>query len=122
MDDVGFGQMDRLLAERLLSLAGDRDDIQTTQQMLSSELRTPSEVISRILNDFQKRNMILQSRGHITLLDKNISSKTSYNQLKVFSTFGDIVTEALSLGYNRVKTYRFGKRFMETVFTPISSF
>ena len=70
VDDVAFGRMDMLLAERLLSLVAGNNDIQTTHKMLASELRTAREVISRVLNDFQKRNMILQSRGRITLLDK----------------------------------------------------
>ena len=70
VDDEAFGRMDMLLAERLLSLVGGSNDIQTTHKMLASELRTAREVISRVLNDFQKRNMILQSRDHITFLDK----------------------------------------------------
>jgi len=33
-------------------------------------LGTAREVISRVLHDFQRRAMILQSRGRITLQDK----------------------------------------------------
>ena len=75
VDDVAFGRMDMHLAERLLSLFGDRNDIQTTHRTLASELGTAREVISRVLNDFQKRNMILQPRGRITLLDKTSLQK-----------------------------------------------
>ena len=53
VDDVAFGRMDMRLAERLLSLVGDRNDIQTTHQMLASELGTAREVISHVLIDFQ---------------------------------------------------------------------
>ena len=77
LGDVAFGRMDMRLGERLLSLVGDRNDIQTTHQMFSSELGTAREVISRVINDFQKRNIILQSRDHITLLDKTSLQRLS---------------------------------------------
>ncbi|WP_224826478.1 Crp/Fnr family transcriptional regulator [Cognatishimia sp. MH4019] len=70
VDDVAFGHMDVRLAERLLALAGDLKEIAATHQQLASELGTAREVISRILQDFQKREMIGQSRGRIALLDK----------------------------------------------------
>ena len=71
VDDVAFGHMDVRLAERLLSLAGDLKEIVATHQQLASELGTAREVISRVLSDFQKREMIAQSRGRIALIDKN---------------------------------------------------
>jgi CRP/FNR family transcriptional regulator len=70
VDDVVFGRMDVRLAERLLALAGDRKEISATHQQLAAELGTAREVISRILNDFQKRELIAQSRGRIALIDK----------------------------------------------------
>lgn len=70
VDDVAFGRMDVRLAERLLTLAGDFKEIPATHQQLASELGTAREVISRILQDFQKREMVAQSRGRIALLDK----------------------------------------------------
>lgn len=70
VDDVAFGHLDIRLAERLLVLAGGREDIQATHQQLASELGTAREVVSRILQDFQKREMITQSRGRITITDK----------------------------------------------------
>ena len=70
VDDVAFGQMDMRLAERLLALAGGDKEISATHQQLASELGTAREVISRLLSDFQKREMIAQSRGRITLTDK----------------------------------------------------
>lgn len=70
VDDVAFGRMDVRLAERLLALAGDDAEIATTHQQLASELGTAREVISRVLQDFQKRDLISQSRGHIALRDK----------------------------------------------------
>lgn len=71
VDDVAFGHMDVRLAERLLALAGDLKEIPATHQQLASELGTAREVVSRVLSDFQKREMIAQSRGRIALIDKN---------------------------------------------------
>ncbi|MBF9030912.1 helix-turn-helix domain-containing protein [Rhodobacterales bacterium HKCCE3408] len=70
VDDVAFGRIDVRLAERLLSLAGGSREIQVTHHELASELGTAREVISRVLHDFQKRDLIAQSRGRIELLDK----------------------------------------------------
>lgn len=71
VDDVAFGHMDMRLAERLLALAGDLKEIFSTHQQLASELGTAREVVSRVLSDFQKREIIAQSRGRIALIDKN---------------------------------------------------
>ena len=71
VDDVAFGHMDVRLAERLLALAGDLKEILATHQQLASELGTAREVVSRVLSDFQKREMIAQSRGRIALIDRN---------------------------------------------------
>jgi CRP/FNR family transcriptional regulator len=70
VDDVAFGHMDIRLAERLLVIAGDRKEIAATHQHLASELGTAREVVSRVLSDFQKRQIVGQSRGRITLIDK----------------------------------------------------
>lgn len=70
IDDVAFGRMDVRLAERLLALAGDMKEIPATHQELASELGTAREVISRLLNDFQKRELVKQSRGRVALVDK----------------------------------------------------
>ncbi|NCW55423.1 MAG: Crp/Fnr family transcriptional regulator [Rhodobacteraceae bacterium] len=77
VDDVAFGRIDVRLAERLLILAGNQKEIQTTHQLLAGELGTAREVISRVLHDFQRRAMILQSRGRITLQDKAALKKLS---------------------------------------------
>jgi CRP/FNR family transcriptional regulator len=70
VDDVAFGRIDVRLAERLLVLAGSDKEIAATHQQIASELGTAREVISRVLNDFQKRGLIAQSRGRIAVLDK----------------------------------------------------
>ena len=70
VDDVAFGRIDVRLAGRLLTLGQGLKEIRTTHQALASELGTAREVISRVLNDFHKRDLIAQSRGVITLSDK----------------------------------------------------
>jgi len=70
VDDVAFGRIDVRLAERLLSLGDGLKEVRATHQDLASELGTAREVISRVLNDFQKRELIEQSRGLITLRNK----------------------------------------------------
>ncbi len=71
VDDVAFGRIDVRLAHRLLALAGDQAEISATHQHLASELGTAREVISRVLQDFQKRGLIAQSRGRIALLNRS---------------------------------------------------
>ena len=67
VDDVAFGRIDVRLAERLIALAGDGNDISATHQQLASELGTAREVISRVLQDFSKRGLIQTTRGQITM-------------------------------------------------------
>jgi CRP/FNR family transcriptional regulator len=54
----------------LLILGDGLKEVRATHQDLASELGTAREVISRVLNDFQKRELIEQSRGLITFKDK----------------------------------------------------
>lgn len=75
VDDVAFGRIDVRLAERLLALAHGEDEIEVTHQQLASELGTAREVVSRVLHDFQRRGLISQSRGLITLADPDALSK-----------------------------------------------
>lgn len=69
VDDVAFGRIDVRLAARLLKLAGANKEIRATHAQIASELGTAREVISRVLNDFQKRGYIVQSRGRIAITD-----------------------------------------------------
>jgi len=69
VDEVAFGRIDMRLADRLLAIAGDDTTVAATHQDLAAELGTAREVISRVLQDFQKRALITQTRGRITLTD-----------------------------------------------------
>ncbi len=79
IDEVAFQRLDVRLSDRLIKLSDAEDSIATTHQKLSAELGTAREVISRQLQEFQRRGWIEQSRGNIRLLDKtaiaNLASK-----------------------------------------------
>jgi len=57
------------LAQKLITLADAQGTITTTHQKLSVELGTAREVISRQLQEFNRRGWIDQSRSKIAILD-----------------------------------------------------
>ena len=71
IDEVAFGKIDVRLADRLRSLSGAEDTLAVTHQDLATELGTAREVVSRQLNEFQRKGWIAQSRGKITIRDQN---------------------------------------------------
>ncbi|WP_397544315.1 helix-turn-helix domain-containing protein [Roseovarius salis] len=70
IDEVAFQRMDVRLAQRLLALSGEDDTVATTHQKLAVELGTAREVISRQLQEFQRRGWIAQSRGTVRILER----------------------------------------------------
>lgn len=70
IDEVAFQKLDVRLADKLITLAGTSDTIATTHQKLSIELGTAREVISRQLQEFQRRGWIEQARGRVDLKDR----------------------------------------------------
>lgn len=69
VDDVAFGRVDIRLAQRLIALARGAEELHITHQQLAAELGTAREVISRQLQDFQRRGWITQARGVVRLAD-----------------------------------------------------
>ena len=67
IDDVAFGRIDIRLAQRLLTLSRGADTIEATHQQLATELGTAREVVSRQLQEFQRRGWITLSRGAIRI-------------------------------------------------------
>jgi CRP/FNR family transcriptional regulator, anaerobic regulatory protein len=65
IEDVAFSRVDVRLAQRLLELGGEKGRIDLTHQQLAAELGTAREVISRQLNEFQRRGWIAISRGAV---------------------------------------------------------
>jgi CRP/FNR family transcriptional regulator, anaerobic regulatory protein len=70
IDEVAFQKLDVRLADKLIRLSGGQDKIETTHQKLSVELGTAREVVSRQLQEFQRRGWIEQGRGNVTLRDR----------------------------------------------------
>ncbi|MFZ4807303.1 MAG: Crp/Fnr family transcriptional regulator [Hyphomicrobiaceae bacterium] len=70
LDEVAFQRLDIRLAARLLALAGDHDRLTITHQQLAAELGTAREVVTRLLQELQRRNWIAAGRGHIDILDR----------------------------------------------------
>lgn len=70
IDEVAFQRLDVRLADKLIELSGGKEVIATTHQKLSVELGTAREVISRQLQEFQRRGWIEQSRGAISLVNR----------------------------------------------------
>lgn len=69
IDEVAFQRIDVRLAHKLVELTGPSHILKTTHQQLSVEIGTAREVVSRQLQEFQRRGWIAQSRGTITLLN-----------------------------------------------------
>ncbi|WP_223423791.1 Crp/Fnr family transcriptional regulator [Tateyamaria pelophila] len=71
IDEVAFQRLDVRLADKLITLSHDTDRVATTHQKLSIELGTAREVISRQLQEFQRRGWIEQARGSISLIGRD---------------------------------------------------
>jgi len=71
IEDVAFARIDVRLAQRLLALGGAAQHIDLTHQQLAAELGTAREVISRQLNEFQRRGWIVTSRGAIDVVNSD---------------------------------------------------
>lgn len=67
IDDVVFARLDIRLAERIIALARGGDQLSVTQQQLASELGTAREVVSRLLNEFQRRGWLTINRGGLAI-------------------------------------------------------
>lgn len=70
IDDVAFQRVDLRLAQKLLELADENGVVVTTHQQLAKELGSAREVISRQLQEFQRRGWVRGSRGQIALLER----------------------------------------------------
>jgi CRP/FNR family transcriptional regulator len=70
IDEVAFQRLDVRLAEKLISLSSGEDTVATTHQKLSVELGSAREVISRQLQEFQRRGWIEQARGRVNIIDR----------------------------------------------------
>jgi len=69
IEELAFRRVDIRLAQKLLDLENQANIVKSTHQQLAAELGTAREVISRQLQEFQRRGWISQTRGSIELTD-----------------------------------------------------
>jgi CRP/FNR family transcriptional regulator len=70
VEEIAFRRVDVRIAEFLAGLAGKQEDIAITHQQIAYELGTAREVVSRILKDFEREQIISLTRGSITVQNK----------------------------------------------------
>jgi CRP/FNR family transcriptional regulator, anaerobic regulatory protein len=69
VDDVAFRRMDQRVAALLLNRAPGGGSVQITHQEIAAELGSAREVVSRVLEDFAARGLLIAARGRITIND-----------------------------------------------------
>jgi CRP/FNR family transcriptional regulator len=69
IEEIAFARLDVRLAQRLISLGAADRRVMLTHQQLAAELGTAREVVSRQLQEFQRRGWIAATRGTIELVD-----------------------------------------------------
>jgi len=69
VDEVVFKRMDRRVASLLLNQAQIQNPMRVTHQEIAAELGSSREVISRILEDFSREELINSGRGTIEVLE-----------------------------------------------------
>jgi CRP/FNR family transcriptional regulator len=75
IEEVAFARIDVRLAQRLLALVDERGSVAATHQEIANELGSAREVISRQLQEFQRRGWIKGTRGVIELVDEAALSR-----------------------------------------------
>ncbi len=75
IEEVVFSRIDVRLALKLIELASESGQIAATHQELANELGSAREVISRQVNELQRRGWIKASRGTVTIVDRAALSR-----------------------------------------------
>jgi CRP/FNR family transcriptional regulator, anaerobic regulatory protein len=70
IEEVAFARMDVRLAQKLLQLKNANGEIEATHQQLAVELGTAREVVSRQVNEFQRRGWLKSGRGVIAIVQE----------------------------------------------------
>lgn len=69
IDEVAFQRLDVRLADKLLELVDGKGEVAITHQNMSTELGTAREVVSRQLQEFQRRGWVELLRGKVLILN-----------------------------------------------------
>jgi CRP/FNR family transcriptional regulator, anaerobic regulatory protein len=67
IEEIVFRRLDVRLAQKLLQLADPDSNLQATHQSLAQELGTAREVVSRQLQEFQRRGWVELGRGVVKI-------------------------------------------------------
>jgi CRP/FNR family transcriptional regulator len=67
IEEIAFRRVDVRLAQKLLQMAGRDGTVRATHQDLALELGTAREVISRQLQEFQRRGWVEPGRGFVRI-------------------------------------------------------
>jgi len=69
IEEIAFQKVDIRLAQKLLELSKGAGRLKATHAQLAAELGTAREVISRQLQEFQRRGWVETARGEVTLVN-----------------------------------------------------
>lgn len=69
IEEIAFQKVDIRLAQKLLGLSRGAGELKATHAQLAAELGTAREVISRQLQEFQRRGWVKTARGVVYLTD-----------------------------------------------------
>lgn len=75
IDEVVFKSMDTRLAAFILDKNDVEGKLNITHEKIAIELGTAREVVSRLLKDFENKNIVSLSRGKIIVKDKEFLNK-----------------------------------------------
>jgi len=67
IDEIAFSRVDIRLAQKLAQLRNANGDVEATHQQLATELGTAREVVSRQLQEFQRRGWLKIGRGLVSV-------------------------------------------------------
>lgn len=69
IEEIAFRRVDLRLAQKLLEHRNESADVLLTHQQLAVELGTAREVVSRQLQEFQRRGWVAAARGRVHIED-----------------------------------------------------
>lgn len=69
IDEIAFQRMDTRIAALLIERAAIENPVRLTHQEIAAELGSSREVISRILEEFSRRDLLRTSRGAVEIID-----------------------------------------------------
>lgn len=78
VEEVTFDRMDKRLAKFLIQKQ-KYGKLETTHEAIALELGTAREVVSRLLNDFQKKGYVRLSRGELSIESLDVLLRLSEN-------------------------------------------